>query len=54
MKLMLEYSVGEPYFWDVPSKYYENGKNAQVRKIYDNFRFSDQILPKIINKFFKF
>ncbi len=32
-------------------EYYENGEKAQIRKIYDNFRFSVYILVKIIINF---
>ncbi len=35
-------------------KYYENGKTGQIQKIYDNFRFSVQILAKIIINFSDF
>ncbi len=35
-------------------KYYQNGKNAQIRKIYNNFRFLVWILAKIIINFSDF
>ncbi len=35
-------------------KYYENGKTIKSREIYDNFRFSVQILVKIIINFSDF
>ncbi len=35
-------------------KYYQNGKKAQIRKIYDNFLFLVKILEKIIIHFLDF
>ncbi len=39
-----------PILWEL----LENGKNTEIRKIYDNFRFSVQILAKIYHKLFGF
>ncbi len=35
-------------------EYYQNGENAQIQKIFDNFRFLIQILGKIIINFSDF
>ncbi len=35
-------------------EYYQNGENAQIWKIYDNFRLLVMILTKIIIIFFDF
>ncbi len=36
------------------NEYYENGENAQIRKIVNNFHFSFHILAKIIKNFLDF
>ncbi len=44
----------QPLYIQLEDKYYQNGKNVQIQKIYANFCFLVQILAKIIINFSDF